>query len=262
MSKKHNLLSEIIQNRKDDVRSISSFETREFKQIINEIPGAHDFLGAVSRTDKFCVIAEIKKSSPSTGILRNDFNVIEFANLYQNCGAAAISVLTDQRYFGGSISDLIEVRKNTQLPILRKDFIVDEKQIFESRAYGADAILLIAAALDDVQMAEFYQLSCELGMASIIETHSFEEIDRAIRLDPPIIGINNRCLKTLHVDLSVSETLKKFVPPTVCVISESGIRTRSDAERLSKIGINAFLIGTSIIKAQDSGKALRQFTEK
>ncbi len=257
---KTNILAEIVRNKREEVKAISLRQVFEFKRIIDDMPAPKDFLRAVSKQDKISIIAEIKKCSPSLGPIRPDTNVPEMARLFEDSGAAAISVLTDSKHFGGSIEDLIEARKSVETPILRKDFVIDEKQIFEARACGADAILLIVAALDDQELQDFYQTASGLGLASLVETHSAQEIERALKLNPAIIGINNRCLKTLRVDLSTSEKLRGLIPHEVCVISESGIRDKMDALRLTTAGINAFLIGTSIIRSDDPGMVLRELT--
>jgi indole-3-glycerol phosphate synthase len=254
------ILSEIIQTKRSEIKCLEPDKVLGFKSTIKIVPKTRSFLNAVSRPDRISIIAEIKKSSPSMGAIRPDVDVKAMARLYEDCGAAAISVLTDHKYFGGSVEDLIEVRKSVDIPILRKDFIIDANQILESRACGADAILLIVAALDDNQLLDFYQVASGLGMSSLIETHNAQEVERALKVNPRIIGINNRCLKTFKVDLSTSESLKRLIPEDVCVISESGIKDRSQALRLNKAGINAFLIGTSIIGAQDPERALRDLT--
>lgn len=257
---RENILSEIILNKKEEVAALSSGRMSEFRKSIDNMQPTRDFLGAISRPDKISIIAEIKKSSPSLGAMRLDTNVGETARLYEDCGASAVSVLTDRKYFSGSVEDLVEARKNIDIPILRKDFIIDSKQIFEARAFGADAVLLIVAALDDHELKDFNQVAAGLGLVSLIETHNADEIERALRLNPSIIGINNRCLKTLDIDLSTSEKLRNLIPDEICVISESGIKTKADILRLNRAGINAFLIGTSIIKTDSPDKALREFT--
>ncbi len=257
---KTNILAEIVQNKREEVKAISARQVFEFKRIIDDMPSGRDFLQAVSKPDRISIIAEIKKSSPSLGPIRPDTNVRETARLYEECGASAISVLTDSKHFGGSVEDLIEARNSVETPILRKDFVIDDKQIYEARACGADAVLLIVAALDDHELNGFYQTASGLGLASLVETHSPQEIERALKINPAIVGINNRCLKTLNIDLSVSEKLRGLIPQEVCVISESGIRDKKDALRLATAGINAFLIGTSIISSDDPGRVLREFT--
>lgn len=257
---KTNILAQIVQDKREEVKAISARQVFEFKRIIDEMPAKRDFLQAVSKPDKISIIAEIKKSSPSLGPIRPDANVRQTARLYEECGASAISTLTDNKHFGGSIEDLIEARNSVKIPILRKDFIIDDKQIYETRACGADALLLIVAALDDHELNDFYQTASGLGLASLVETHSAGEIERALKINPAIVGINNRCLKTLNIDLSVSEKLRGMIPPEVCVISESGIKDKTDVLRLATAGINAFLIGTSIISSDDPGRVLREFT--
>ncbi len=256
------ILSEIVSNKKAEVAALSPRLVSEFMKRINDMPATKDFVGSISGKEDVSIVAEIKKSSPSLGVLRRDINVGEMASLYQRCGASAISVLTDMKYFGGSIEDLIEARRNINLPILRKDFVIDKKQIFEARAYGADAILLIVAALDDHKLLDFKQTASGLGLACLFETHTAQEVDRALKMNPSLVGINNRNLKTLDIDLSITEELRALIPNDICVISESGIRSKSDISRLRGAGVNAFLIGSSIVRADNPEKALREFTEK
>ncbi len=258
---KDGLLSGIIANKSSEVKQLSSLKVDEFKRTIDQMPRPMDFLEAVcAPMGRFSVIAEIKKASPSMGAISSDVDAGAMSRLYEDCGAAAISVLTDGKYFSGSIDDLIDVRRSVGIPLLRKDFIIHHNQIFESRVCGADAILLIVAALDDSELRDFYQIASGLGMSVLVETHTVGEIERALALDPSIIGINNRCLNTLKVDLTTSEKLRGLIPDEVCVISESGIRNKSDAIRLQKAGVNGFLVGTSIMKSENPAQTLRELT--
>lgn len=255
------VLDEIILNKRKEVQALSRSSINEFKRCIDSMSPPRDFRGAISGHDKAAIIAEIKKVSPSLGAIRPGADVSEIAGMYERGGAAAVSVLTDAKFFGGSIEDLMEVRKSVDLPILRKDFIIDEIQIYEARAHGADAVLLIVAALDDKQLMDFHQIADGLGLSALVETHSADEIDRALKINPEVVGINNRCLKTLKVDISTSENLRHLIPDCVCVVSESGISKPSDSLRLRRSGINAFLIGTSLIKSVNPEQTLKEFTE-
>ncbi|RME66141.1 MAG: indole-3-glycerol phosphate synthase TrpC, partial [Nitrospirae bacterium] len=218
------------------------------------------FLGAITRPEGQPIrfIAELKKASPSEGIIREDFDHLKIASIYEEKGASAISVLTEEDYFKGSISYLRDLSKVSKLPLLRKDFIVDEYQIYEAATFGADAVLLIAAALSKTQAEEFFHLATELGLHSVVEVHHWKELEDVMLFSPPIIGINNRDLRTLKVDLRTTEYLIKDIPEGHCVVSESGIKTRDDVLYISSLGVDAILIGTTLMKAKDIGKKIEE----
>lgn len=203
------------------------------------------------------VIAEIKKASPSKGLLRADFAPASIATDYERAGAACLSVLTDAQFFQGSTDHLVQARAACRLPVLRKDFIVDAYQIVEARAMGADCILLIVACLDDAQMADYEALATELGMDVLVEVHDAGELERALRLATSLIGINNRNLRTFHVDLQTTIDLLPKVPAGRTVVAESGIHTPDDVQRLRSAGVNTFLIGEAFMRARDPGAALK-----
>ena len=203
------------------------------------------------------VIAEIKKASPSKGVICPDFQPLKTAKAYQAYGAAAISVLTERHYFQGSNEVLTAVRQAVDLPILRKDFIVDAYQIYEARAIGADAVLLIASLLDGPTLAAYRHLAEELGLAALVEIHNEYELERALYAECPIIGINNRDLKTFHVDLAVTDRLASQVPRGCLVVSESGIQSPEDMQRASGYGADAALIGETLMRSQDIAETLR-----
>lgn len=202
------------------------------------------------------VIAEIKKASPSKGLLREDFYAADIAQSYAEYGAACLSVLTDRQFFQGSVDYLKQARASCPLPVLRKDFMIDAYQIFESRAIGADAVLLIAAILDDAQMKEFETIARSLDMAVLVEVHDGTELERALKLQTPLIGVNNRNLKTFEVSLETTLTLMKQVPTGRLLVCESGIHTREDALRMGAAGVNAFLVGEALMRADEPGVAL------
>jgi indole-3-glycerol phosphate synthase len=218
-----------------------------------------DFVGALRAkiaAGQPAVIAEIKKASPSKGVLRADFIPADIAQSYAEYGAACLSVLTDVQFFQGSVDYLKQARASCQLPVLRKDFMVDAYQIYESRAMGADCILLIAACLDDAQMKDFEAIARSLDMAVLVEVHDQAELERALMLKIPLVGINNRNLQTFEVSLDATLSLKAQVPADRILVTESGIHTRDDVLRMGAAGVNAFLVGEAFMRASDPGVAL------
>ncbi len=218
---------------------------------IEQKPAPVDLAAALS-ADGISLIAEVKRASPSKGALNPDLDAVELARTYARCGAAAVSVLTEERYFKGSGSDL-EAVKNAlpHIPVLRKDFILDPYQLVEARAWGADAILLIVAILDYVTLQHLVAESHRLGMNCLLEVHNEDELKRALKCDARLIGINNRNLDTLEVDLSVTKKLRPHIPPGRIVVSESGIKGRDDIEKLKDWGVDAVLIGEALVTADD-----------
>ena len=218
-----------------------------------------DFVGALRAKlaqGQAGVIAEIKKASPSKGVLREDFIPADIAQTYAEHGAACLSVLTDVQFFQGAVDYLKQARASCQLPVLRKDFIVDAYQVYESRVMGADAILLIAAILDDAQMKAFEAIARSLDMAVLVEVHDEVELARALKLKTPLIGVNNRNLKTFEVSLDTTLRLMQQVPADRLLVTESGIRNREDVLRMGAAGVNAFLVGEAFMLAPDPGAAL------
>jgi len=226
----------------------------------NQMPdtrGFADALRAKIEAGQPAVIAEIKKASPSKGVIRADFHPADIARSYAAAGAACLSVLTDVDFFQGSDVYLRQAHEACSLPVLRKDFIVEEYQIYEARALGADCILLIAAALDDTQLRSYAQLAQMLQMDVLLEVHDAEELARALRVDAPLLGINNRNLRTFEVSLNTTLTLKQDIPASKLVITESGILGREDVTLMRNNGINAFLVGEAMMRAPDPGLALQ-----
>jgi indole-3-glycerol phosphate synthase len=218
-----------------------------------------DFEGALRRkiaAGKSAVIAEIKKASPSKGVLRPAFIPADIAQSYAEFGAACLSVLTDRQFFQGQVDYLKQARASCDLPVLRKDFIVDPYQIYESRAIGADCILLIAACLDDARMAELEAIARSLDMAVLVEVHDLRELERALKLKTPLVGINNRNLRSFEVTLDTTLGMIKDVPADRLLVTESGIASRADVKRLRDAGVNAFLVGEAFMRAEDPGEAL------
>ena len=221
-----------------------------------------DFVGALRKkiaAGQSAVIAEVKKASPSKGVLREDFIAADIAQSYAQSGAACLSVLTDKQFFQGGVDYLKQARASCELPVLRKDFIVDAYQVYESRSMGADCILLIAACLEDAQMLEFESIAHDLGMAVLVEVHDKTELQRALKLKTPLIGVNNRNLRTFEVDLSTTTDVVSVVaewPGDRLLISESGIQTHADVTRLREAGVHAFLVGEAFMRAPDPGEAM------
>lgn len=220
-----------------------------------------DFVGALREklaSGKPAVIAEIKKASPSKGVIREDFIPADIAQSYAEFGAACLSVLTDQQFFQGSVDYLKQARASCQLPVLRKDFMVDAYQIYESRVMGADCILLIAACLDDAQMAEFEAIARSLDMAVLIEVHDKAELQRALKLKTPLVGINNRNLRTFEVTLDTTLGLLADVPKDRLLVTESGIHSQADVQKMRDANVHAFLVGEAFMRANEPGVALAE----
>jgi indole-3-glycerol phosphate synthase len=224
-----------------------------------------DFVGALRAkitAGQAAVIAEIKKASPSKGVLRADFIPADIAQSYADgdgvTSAACLSVLTDQQFFQGSVDYLKQARASCPLPVLRKDFMIDAWQIYESRAMGADAILLIAACLDDAQMADLEAIALGLDMAVLVEVHDRAELERALRLRTPLIGVNNRNLRTFEVSLETTLSMRVDVPPDRLLVTESGILSRADVQVLRDAQVNTFLVGEAFMRAPDPGLALAE----
>jgi len=220
-------------------------------------PATRDFVGAL-RAKTPAVIAEIKRASPSKGLLRANFDPAAIAKSYEQAGAACISVLTDREFFQGAPEDFIKAKAACALPALRKDFLIDPYQAFEARALGADCVLLIVACLDDAQMRSLEKLAHSLGMAVLVEVHDAAELERALALDTPLIGINNRNLRTFETRLETTLDLLPRMPKQRMVITESGILSAADVRRMRDQGVNAFLVGEAFMRAPDPGSALRE----
>ncbi len=230
----------------------------QLKAAIKEKPLPLD-LAAALKGDSLRLIAEVKRASPSKGALRPDLEPVELAETYARCGAAAISVLTERRYFGGSGADLEAIRRHLpHIPLLRKDFILKSYQVFEARAWGADALLLIAAILDEAKLKELLSLSHDLGMQCLVEVHNEPELERALACDGKIIGINNRDLDTMTVDLNVTRQLRPLIPHERIVVSESGLKRRGDIDKLKEWRVDAVLIGEALVTADDVAAKIKE----
>lgn len=252
-------LQEIIRSKKQEVgHRKSKAALSDYKARMKDLPASRGFRSALEKPESCRLIAEIKKASPSKGILREQFDPLEIARLYESNGAAALSVLTDEPFFQGKLSLLTEIRKVSRLPLLQKDFILDEFQLYEARVYGADAVLFIAAILDQSQLVEYQAVAAELGLEGLVEVHKHSELERTLKTAAGIIGINNRNLETFETDLNVTFSLIKEIPDDCVVVSESAIGTRRDVERLLEAGVDALLIGESLLKAKDIAAKMKE----
>ena len=262
------ILDRIIEHKRAEVRHKQSRGyLAELKGKIRDQAPALPFaitLEATRKPESPALVAEVKKASPSLGLLRDEFKdkfePVKIAEQYKEHGASAVSVLTDAEFFQGSLEDLKAVKDNVGLPALRKDFMVDDVQFYEARAYGADCVLLIVAALEKRQLVDFFTLAKELKMDVLIETHQEKELDIVLEWLPEarLIGINNRDLKTFSTDLGVTLRLAKRIPSGKVIVSESGIHKRDDVTRLVEAGVHAMLVGESLIKAQDTGAKMKE----
>jgi indole-3-glycerol phosphate synthase len=254
------ILEKIAARKKERLESLKTrVPLPELKSKIRGTDAPRDFLKAIKRNSgPIRMIAEIKKASPSKGLIRKDFDHIVIASIYNSKGVDAVSVITEEDFFQGNIDFLLDVKKTVTMPVLRKDFIFDEYQIYEARANGADALLLIAAMLDRTQAIEYLHLSRELGLSVLFEVHDIGELEKALRIEAPIIGINNRDLKTLSIDLLTSLRLKQEIPGDRIVVSESGIREREHVVEIESAGIDAMLVGTCLMASPDIGRKIDQ----
>lgn len=248
------ILDIIVARKKEEVAALKAWGliTPEL-----EISPPRGFIRALTACAGVAIIAEAKKASPSKGVIRADFDSVAIARSYQTGGAQALSVLTDVDFFQGSLAYLPAVRAAVALPVLRKDFIIDPLQIREARAYGADAILLIAAILETAQIEDYLALASELGMDALVEVHDEAEVEKAVAAGSRLIGINNRDLRDFSLDLNTTFRLQKLIPAEIPLVSESGIRDHQDMLRLAEHGIRAALVGETLMRAADPAEALR-----
>jgi indole-3-glycerol phosphate synthase len=254
------ILQKIIERKRERLHSMKAkISLSEIKSMASGIEKLEDFKAAVKKAKgRIRLIAEIKKASPSQGVIRKNFDPLAIASVYDKKDVDAISVLTDEDYFQGKLEYLGMVNGITTKPILRKDFIFDEYQIYESKAYKADAILLIASILDRNQAADYLHLANELGLSVLFEVHDFKELEMVLMIDADIIGINNRDLKTLRVDFNTTLKLRKEIPPHKVIVSESGIKTRDDVLKLEDASVDAILVGTVFMEADNIERKINE----
>ena len=248
----HNFLNQVIKNKKKEIAaSKNSLPLQEIIKNLQKPSQVRVFAKAISKPGRINLIAEIKKASPSAGLIRKGFDHRKIARAYQVSKVNAISVLTEKSFFKGELSFIKDIKKITRIPVLRKDFIIDEYQIFESRLYGADAVLLIAGILSKLKLKKFIKLTRALGMDSLVEVGSRADLKKALKAGADIIGINNRNLKHFKIDISLTAKLKKYIPKNKIVVAESGIKTNKTIEFLSSAGVDAVLIGEAFMRAED-----------
>jgi indole-3-glycerol phosphate synthase len=251
------ILEKIVAAKREELRRAKSQMPEELlRGQISAAPPVRDFFAAVARPGPIRLIAEVKKASPSKGVIRADFDPVRIARTYQEHGASAISVLTDGPYFQGSLDNLRRIRQAVDLPLLRKDFIIDPYQVLQARAAGADAVLLIAECLDDQMLRTLHDAVVACGMTPLVELYEPENLARVLALGARLIGINNRDLRTFNVDLEQTLRLKRQIPDDRIVVGESGIRSRADAQRLQSAGVRAMLVGESLMARPDLGAAV------
>jgi indole-3-glycerol phosphate synthase len=246
----------VARKRQDLVEAQARVPHRDLQHRLSTAPPIRPFREALARPGGVRIIAEIKKASPSAGVLREDFDPVAIARTYEQHGAACISVLTDEPFFQGSLAYLQAVREVVGLPILRKDFLIDPYQVLEARVAGADAVLLIAEILDDATLSCLLREARALGMAALVEIHDAENLPRVLQAGARLVGVNNRNLRTFHTSLEHTLTIARDLPGEVCLVSESGIHTHADIKRLMAAGVRAVLIGESLMRAADIGRKL------
>ena len=262
-----NILDKIVEQKKLEVAKLPAriIAAGDLRDAMLEHGERRDFIAALRqpRLGSIGLIAEVKKASPSAGVICPDFDPVRIATAYEAAGASCLSVLTDEQFFQGSLDYLRQIRAAVKLPLLRKDFIIDARQILEAIEWGADAILLIVAILADDQMQQFHSLAVEAGLAVLVEVHDPNELERALKISPALIGVNNRNLKTFKVDLATTENLAALLrhtknPPPHLLVSESGIDTRADVNRLKQCGAGAILVGESLMRNGDVKSKVRE----
>jgi indole-3-glycerol phosphate synthase len=256
------ILDDIVRDKREEIaRRRVATSRAELEQRCRELPPPRDFVAALRPPPGGVrVIAEVKKASPSRGVLAAEVDPVALARRYAEHGAAAISVLTDEKYFRGSLQDLLAVRAAVSVPLLRKDFTLDEYQLWEARAAGADAVLLIVAILEPPMLRELAAAAKGLGLAALVECHTAAEVDTAVTAGAGVIGINNRDLRTFETRLETTLTLRSLVPPGPLVVSESGFFTAADVRRVAAVGVDAVLVGEALVRAGDTAAKLRELT--
>ena len=253
------ILDEIIADKKKELAGTKQEKSfADVKSAAADSEPTRGFETALAGGGEIRIIAEVKKASPSKGVIREDFDPVGIAKAYAEGGAACISVLTEKKYFQGSLDYLAKIRRAVGLPLLRKDFIIDEYQIFEARSAGADALLLIAACLDRGQMEDYLGTAQSIGLDALVEVHTARDLDKALSIGATLVGVNNRNLNTFGVDLQTTIDMMKDIPRDRTVVSESGIATRAQVQMLQETGVAAILVGESLMREEDPGKKVKE----
>jgi indole-3-glycerol phosphate synthase len=253
------ILTKIIEEKKKEVEIAKErLPLSSIQKQLTVLPSSRGFRQTISKEHDIVLIGEIKKASPSSGLLRRDFDPVRIAQVYRAYGARALSILTDEKFFQGKLAYVDAVRREVYLPILRKDFIIDKYQIYESKLYGADAVLLIADLLSRSELFQFLEICKNLAMDAVVEIHNEEDLNKSLSVDSQVIGINNRNLHTFEVNLEVTSNLIGSIPEDKTIISESGIKTYEDVMFLKSLGVNAVLIGETFMRSDDIGSKVRE----
>jgi indole-3-glycerol phosphate synthase len=251
------ILDEIVAHKLTEIEAAKTDRPIEqLRDQLEKAPPVRDFVAAIAAADPIGLIAEVKKASPSAGLIREDFDPVNIAFQYESHGASCISVLTDEHFFQGHLSYLTEIRQAVGIPVMRKEFILDPYQVVEARVAGADCVLLIAECLDDDRLSELHTLARDLGMATLIELYEASNLARVLKLKPRLVGINNRNLQTFQTDLQHSMRLRKQIPSDTLLVSESGIRTRRDVEELIAADVQAILVGETLMRCDQIGSGV------
>jgi indole-3-glycerol phosphate synthase len=257
------VLDKIVAQKRDEIAAAKKRRSEsDLERAVATAPPVRDFLTALKSARSIGLIAEIKKASPSAGLIREDFDPVEIAKIYERHGASCLSVLTDEQFFQGHLDYLTAVRNAVGLPVLRKDFVLDRYQVLEARAAGADAVLLIAECLDEQSLPELYEFILSLNMTALVELYEPSNLERVLALDPPLVGVNNRNLKSFVTDLKHTVHLATKMPKGVLLVSESGIRTRADVVRLQAAGCGAILVGETLMRSPDIGRMVDELLGK
>lgn len=253
------ILSRIVAHKQTEVAAAKAARpAAELQRQLVAAPHVRDFVAALRAAPGIGLIAEVKKASPSAGIIRADFEPVLVAQTYEASGAACLSVLTDEKFFQGHLDYLRAVRQAVSIPVLRKDFVIDPYQVLEARVAGADAVLLIAECLDEATLNELYAVIVSYGMTALIEIYEPSNLDRVLALHPPLVGVNNRDLRSFVTDLDQTLRIQPRVPTGTLLVSESGIRTRADVDRLKSHGVGAILVGETLMRSADIGAAVKE----
>jgi indole-3-glycerol phosphate synthase len=253
------ILDEIVANKRDEIaRAKSARPADELRAALTDAPPVRDFFAALAADGPIKLIAEVKKASPSKGVIREDFDPVEIARIYQQHGASCISVLTDERYFQGCLAYLSDIRAAVEIPLLRKDFILDSYQLLEARVAGADAVLLIAECLDDCDLRKLHNETIDLGMTPLVEFYEPHNLSRVLDAGATLIGVNNRDLRTFETDLKHTIRMKSQIPDNCLLVGESGIRDSEDVRQLASVGVDAILVGEHLMAKPDIGAAVSE----